>query len=382
MSKVFSQIFSRQYSVRSYLAATIFCTIIPFSAFFIFYINGLWVDGLDHAHDRAYVEAEKVSADIYGQIRDRREILAELSVRPEIAKPNSQECDQTLKLYQQTFPDLAAVTIRSVSGEPLCSSWPRPRQIFPSPLPRWFAEAVNANGFYVTNAVFGPTSRRWVIGLTYPIRDRNGLTKSILIFSVDLLKLNQRLLAGPYGHTVVSVTDRNFNVILRSHGLADWIGRPLPKRITDIYRARGNGTFRTLDIYNQKRIGAYVTVPLVDWVVAEGYPESEMLAPTMARIQNAAILGAVMIIALFFVAFSIYRKIVEYCRALANTAEQIRLGNLGARAACDGPKELALVAHQFNLMLDSLQEQNANLLHVNSALSEIIEAMRPAPPKS
>ena len=380
MSMGISRLFDRRISIRTYLAATIFFTTIPIAAFLIFYIKGLWDDGVHHAHDKAYVEAEKMSAAIYRQIGDRRDILAQLATRPEIVEPSSRQCSETLKLYQQTFPDMAAVTIRSVSGEPLCSSWPSvARQTISPSQTRWFSEAIKANDFYVTNAVVGPTSRRWVIGLTYPIRDSSGHPKSILIFAVDLLKLNQRLLSGPYGHTIISVIDRSSNVILRSRQPESAIGRPLPKRVADIHRSQGDGTFRTLDNCKDESIGAYVRVPLTDWVVSESYPENEVLAPTVTKIKTAMFLGLLIVIALFAIVFGIYRAIVVYCRALADTAEQIRLGNLSARAPSDGPRELALVALQFNLMVDAVQRRQVEILQVNSAVAEILEAMRTPP---
>ena len=62
MSMGISRLFDRRISIRTYLAATIFFTTIPIAAFLIFYIKGLWDDGVHHAHDKAYVEAEKMSA--------------------------------------------------------------------------------------------------------------------------------------------------------------------------------------------------------------------------------------------------------------------------------------------------------------------------------
>jgi diguanylate cyclase (GGDEF)-like protein/PAS domain S-box-containing protein len=358
------RVFVRSRSVGTYLSLILAITIVPILAGCGLYLHYAWNEAITDAQSRSSVAAEKISADIYRQIRDRRDTLAEIASIPDIAHLNPHSCARVLNYYQRGFPELAIVTIRDVSSKVICSSRSRPRVYLNNEQKIWFDEALRANSFYITDAVRGPSTGRWVVGLTYPIRDRRHQVAAVMIFSLDLLTLNKRLLSGYPEEMLVAVQDRASNVIFRNTEPGNWIGHPLPERIRAVFRQGRSGNFRGRDIQNRKQIGSYVTVPLTNWVVAVGFPEDPTLAPAWSAIKRTTAIGSIGILILLLATAGMYRLVVRYCRALVTTAELISKGDDTARADHDGPKELAVVARQLNRMLDSLGERKVELLSV------------------
>lgn len=99
------------------------------------------------------------------------------------------------------------------------------------------------------------------------------------------------------------------------------------------------------------------------------YAVAETIADARAWHANALLLCLGALFLWLWLAYRISAAIVNPISGLARTAERVAGGDLAARAATGGPKELDAVAGQFNRMLDTQLLTNASL-HL---LSEAVE---------
>jgi PAS domain S-box-containing protein len=85
---------------------------------------------------------------------------------------------------------------------------------------------------------------------------------------------------------------------------------------------------------------------------------------------HAVLLGSGAFLLWLWLAYRISAAIANPIRGLARTAERVAGGDIAARAATGGPKELGAVAAQFNRMLDAQALANASLRLLSEAVEQ------------
>ena len=137
--------------------------------------------------------------------------------------------------------------------------------------------------------------------LTYPVRDAHGKRSGFVNLALDLLALNQRLLASVPKNATVAVVDHEERFMLRSIDPEQWIGRIVggQKQSAQVMeRFRNEGFFSAPGSDDVQRLYAVVKIPGPGWRVMAGLPEDEVLAPARALLIRSIAIGFV---ALLFV---------------------------------------------------------------------------------
>ncbi len=315
---------------------------------------------LERANRDTMQIATAAAADVDTFARETERALAALAARPKVRTLDPQRCDPILREVPAVFPalkfpDFNTVGIRDTSGNMICS-------IIADPVPAdvvrrspAFKRAVSKARFDISDAFLSPVSKRWIAMSAHPVHSDGGTRTGLIFLRLDLRELQDHVLSVPPGDVAVAVFDREGRYLMRWPDPDRWIGRPAGnaqamkaralKGLPGFERMRGSDGI--------ERIYAFHPVARTGWMVGAGVPADAVVAPYRARLWQGAALGLVALALAAALALRIGSAIARPVRALARTAERIAGGDRGARAPGGGPPEVALVAGEFNRMLDA-----------------------------
>ena len=110
-----------------------------------------------------------------------------------------------------------------------------------------------------------------------------------------------------------------------------------------------------------------------DWTVSVGISASDTLKNSREAAVDNALLGIAGVLFAATVAFLVSRKIAAPIINMQETAARVAEGEYDRRAQIGGPKEIADVAEQFNVMLNAIESNRALQLereaHINQLAS-------------
>ena len=364
-------------TVRARLIGLVLAIVLPFGALLAWTVS----QQADRAREAAYAQARLLADSTANRLErlqgDDQAMLARMAVRPLLAALDPADCDLLIKQYVPLHPQYATLALRDAAGGVICSYLVNPVQQYNATDHPWFFEGARSGGFFVSGAVLGPVSKRWIVVETSPVAGAPGRPDGFLVLAVDLEELNQRVLASVPVSALVMVIDRQDRFLLRSADAGRWIGKASSRANNNAIRGQREGVLTTTGSDGIRRMWAYTTVAATGWRVVAGLPEAEvMTAHDRLRNQTLA-LGFTALLAVLALAWRIASSIVTPVRALATTAARVGSGDSAVRAAETGPPELQAVALQFNHMLDAramaeqaLRDQTAAVQDSNAALAD------------
>jgi len=213
----------------------------------------------------------------------------------------------------------------------------------------WCRQTLRAETFTAGNAFYGRQSGRWVSVWCYPVYGDDGVRTGFVSASIDLLRLNARLLTVPAipNGLSVAVLDREGKFLMRSIEPEKWIGQPDP----DVSHG----------VKDPEKIVAFVTLPDTGWRVVASVPEAQAMAGYRARRDQGLALGLAIVLLVTALAWRIASAIVNPIRALAEAAAKGRQGGSLVRVVPSGPSEIEFVGRQFNSMQDARMQTESAL---------------------
>lgn len=315
--------------------------------------------------------ADSAAASLVHTLRDHENVLSRIAGRPLVRGMDAMHFDPLMGEIMQVHPELIDLAVRDLQGADIYSSGhnagtPEVARTFP-----WFREAVRSETFVVGDAFLGRPAGRWISVLTYPVRDGQGKLAGVLNTSLDLLKLNERLFKHLPADTLVTVIDRSGTVLLHSKEPQAYIGKPAVAYHRQVTSGLREGTLSTAGLDGVVRLHSYVSIPGVDWRVVAGIPQDAVFANHRDTLLHKVVAGVGALIFLLLLAWHFGTAIVRPIADLADIATRIAAGNSDLRAQSGGPTEVAVVARQFNHMLDALRRNKDSLEH-SEAFSQAI----------
>lgn len=112
-----------------------------------------------------------------------------------------------------------------------------------------------------------------------------------------------------------------------------------------------------------------VLTTMIEWNRLEGVRSIEQADSATRAISTAVLCMLVAALISCGLAFHFNRTVERPMNALAETAHSVALGNLDVRATVDGPFEVAMVAREFNEMLDARARADAETRTLSAALA-------------
>ena len=310
------------------------------------------------------------------KIGNARQILGLVAERPMVKRVDPSACDSTLGDVLAFNPAFANIGYVNLQGRVLCSAVPqpddKPAEVGAAP---WFQSLLKQQRFTVGQPVRGPITGRWVSVLASPIYNERREMIGAVALPLDLQTYDPNLPARllPPGSRY-GIFSQDGTLIWRNTDPAGAIGsKPTAAAARQIVAVR-DGEFQARADDGVERYFAVLPIQGTDWIAFVGVPLEAIHAAARQRAATTASLFAAAIALLLGLAFVIARRITRPAAELERAARAVQQGDLGARAAPGGPREVAAVAHQFNAMVEA-QQRSMQELSIAASAFESHEAM-------
>lgn len=350
-------------SIRAHLALLVLALIIPLAGLFAYNIY----DDISHAMRQTHASlrtlASILATNAGRRIATAQRMLEGLAQRPWIQSLDGSRCGESLRDLHTLNPGFSTIVVSDLQGEVLCSAVPPPvGQSTHVGATDWFQTFLARKEFTVGKPHIGKISGKWVSVLSLPIRDAQQRMVGAVHLPLDL---------GSYdpGIPQDSLPEGSRFGFFSADGLLVWRNKD-PERvigtIPDADAARRivavrEGEFESRAIDGVVRSFSVVPVPQADWVAFVGVPSESAYAHARANSMRAAIVGVFIFGVLVWLSILLARRIERPVRSLAEAARAIGQGHTEVRAEPCGPVELAMVASEFNAMVEERLRVEAEL---------------------
>jgi len=237
-------------------------------------------------------------------------------------------------------------------------------------------QVVSSGKPVVSELLTGVVSRKPMVVLAYPVRDRAGSVGGMLALAINLERL-ETLFRGiplPEG-SVVTLTDAQSRVLARSRDAGVYIGKPLDAQPTPLKEVPRTQVLTGPD--QVERAYGNAVVDRGPWLLSVGIPTSlavTRVAPLYRRNMTIAgtAIGAVLLLAL-----ALSTLMSRGVNGLRDAARKIAGGDLSPPARTAVPnRELAQLQDAFITMAANLREAHDALDHQVEQERRMREAMQ------
>lgn len=179
---------------------------------------------------------------------------------------------------------------------------------------------------YATNVFKGALSGDAVMSVVVPIiqQDTVRWTLNVSLYSKDFADV----LAAPGvpGDWIVSVVDREGVHLARSHGNAQFAGRPMVPALVAHLKEQKSGVLQTTTLEGIRVISTTARAPRSDWAVAIGRPAAELNAPLERQFAFLFAAGLAIVAAGLAIAWLLSRQINQAIGHISRQAHRLASG--------------------------------------------------------
>ncbi|WP_349679229.1 bifunctional diguanylate cyclase/phosphodiesterase [Rhodoferax sp. UBA5149] len=298
-----------------------------------------------------------------GKIAYASQTLERLAVRPLVQQLDPKNCDALLKDLISLNPDYTNATYTNLEGVAVCSAVPQPdgKPVNVGATP-WFQKLLKEKRFIVGDPFLGPITGKWVSVLGAPIwNERHEMIGGVQL-PLDLAAFDPHIPAQFLpAESQFGFISEDRTLIWRNRDPNGVIGvRPVSDAARRTVEVR-DGEFESLSEDGVRRYFSVVPMPQTGWIAFVGVPASAVYAAANQRATIATAIALVSLALLFLLAIAIARRITLPVAKLEIAARAVRAGDLGVRAEVGGPSDIAVVAQEFNVMLEAQQHNVAQL---------------------
>ncbi|MCX7218254.1 MAG: PAS domain S-box protein [Burkholderiales bacterium] len=343
-------------SIRTRIVLLVLAIALPILAMLI------WFFILDLRHTRAHADAKvKLLADNTAQILndyllERERVLLSLAARPMLRSMDANRCDPIISDYLALNPSYSTLVVLDLNAHPICSVSQYQPKADSLALSQFFSAALRQEVFSASAAIFERGSGRWISALAQPIRNQSGSKIGLLRLALDLQKLSDDVFRSVPNEALVTVTDQDRLILLRSQQASSFIGKPSATSAgLSVDMREGFVSIKGLDGINRRT--AFVTLAGLNWRVSAGLPEHELLADFRRTLWRSLAVGIATLGVAIALAWRIGIAIIRPISELATTVNRISNGDRSARTKLAGSSEVAMVGREFNRMLDIFEQQ-------------------------
>lgn len=298
-----------------------------------------------------------------GRIANARQILERMAARPQVRRLDAGHCDGILKDLRSLNLSFADVGYTNLQGDLVCSALPNSGSKPPNlAKTAWFQAFKESQRFTIGKPYFGPVTGKWVAILSEPIRNARHEMIGGVQFSLNLASLDPNIPAQLLpADSYYGFISEDGTLIWRNRDPNRAVGtRPDSDAARRIVQMR-NGEFESLSSDGVTRFFSVEQMPETGWIAFVGVPVSAVYAEAKERSVATASVVLVIIVVMLGLAIVISRRIAAPVAELEKVAHAVRRGDLSVRAAQSGPKDIAVVAREFNAMIENQQHSDAKL---------------------
>lgn len=350
-------------SIRTHLLLLVLAVSIPLVALVGYGIYSDMQQTIAHTKTTLRMLAGTMISNTDGKIVNARQMLERLTLRPRVRQVDPNNCDGALKDLHELIPGFTNVVYTSLEGKVVCSALPQPGgEQMSVGNPPSFRKLLKEKRFTVGEPVFGRITGRWITVLSLPIWNEQGEMVGAMQLPLDLKVFDPHIptdfLPADSHYGFVS---ENGTLIWRNHDLEGGVGtRPVSDSASSVVEVR-DGEFESRSQDGVRRF--FTVVPMQDtgWIAYVGVPASAVYGAARQRAMITSSIALAIIISLLLTAIAIAKRIAGPVTELARTARNARDQAPRVRATVAGPHEVAVVAQEFNTMLEARQRSEAQL---------------------
>lgn len=362
--------------IRAQLVALVLAVALPAAGL----VGYNMVEAANEARQAAYgqvrVVAQEVAARFDLVLRDHEALLARLAERPRIKALDSANCDPIIAEFASVRPEYTTLGLRDRDAKAVCTFLSPPLGAERVRAYPWFDAGLRQGQFMVGDAFLGPQSRRWVLPLTHPVKDAAGSVAGLLLMTLDLAALQQRVFGTLPEETIVVVFDRGNKYLMRSIQPAEWIGKPLPRAQLGQLPARAEDVFELSGVDGVTRLNAGALVPASGWRVYAGLPKDRVLAAHRERLTRSVAIGMVVLLLVLGLAYRIGSAIAGPIGELARSAAALAPGGSSARASGKAAAEIEAAAGGLQRLAAEREQQRGERAALAAHYDQLIRMAR------
>lgn len=364
----------RRWPIRRLLLAQTLAVALPLLLLTAYLSWGQARRDMAAARERCAELARDAARDLDRLFTETEFDLAVLAQRPQVRAMDGDDCDSALRLYADLNPHFANVALADAEGRLLCpTSAPASAQTIDAlGLTR---EALSSSDFMVGAPYAAAPNGDVRIAMGYPVRDAEGGLVGHIGVALDLRRLSETLGSDARSAgAIIGLVDREGRALVRSQAPEEWLGRRLrgvPLELAQTPEAEG--WLRGTSAEGPEKVYAFTTLARQGWRVYASIPVATIYAGARATIVRGLLLTAGAALALLLLAFAIGRLVARPVEALSRAVETD--GDLpAARFPEEGPREVAAVGRQLNLMLAAWTAADAARRRGEHTLRRLLEA--------
>ena len=340
-----------------------------------------WIFALELRREQAEARAialrvaRATAAQITSQHATSVALLEQMARRPAIRDFDGITCDSLFAIVD-FFPQWSDLLFYDRGGSAVCSANPRGADALASRAAqrRIIADVLGGGRRSHHEPVVHLIGDRWVSIVTEPVTGGNAQLRGTLVL---LQWFDFDRTVSPLPNTVITILDRNENVVARSVGARDIVGRNVgDTEVSKIASREREGVAEARGLDGVSRQYGFTRVPALQWTVYAGVPTADAMG-AVRRMYLAGIGGAVVIIAMIIVAaLLLSRQIEKPVAALVTAAESTARTGYGRVDVTGGPSEIARLCAAFNEMVERRSESERNLKALSERLLTVQELER------
>ena len=299
-------------------------------------------------------------------------LLAVLAARRDIRALDPAWCDSGFNSVIELHRSVINVATSNLQGDVVCSTLKaadgRRTNIGNT---GWFAELKRRNAFVISAPQKGIFTGRWVVVLSYPLRDTAGKMFGSVGVAVNISTFQPLITATLPAAALAGILDRDANVIAGSFRPDEVVGTNLQGAgISPLILEREEGTVIGTGRDGAQRVYAFKPVGASGWFAVVGVPTESIYAEARRLAWQSVLTGLAFLLVSFMLVWLIHRRISLPLAALTAATEEIAAGRFDLRVPEGGPREVVQVAHGVNRALGQLQNSEARFRALTSLASE------------
>lgn len=362
----------RSWSIKQLFNLVLAVLLVPPFLLLAYSIKQRHQDQIESMHARSLTLVRTSAQDAVFLLSNARYVLTGLIQRPLIQSLDPQRCDPILREVRQWYSEFANLSTIDRSGQVICNASSEPGQKLPNYSKReWFGRVFTSRSFVIGAPVVGGTTKIWISPLVQPIVDHAGNMTGVLSMTINLAQFKPRFARQEFpAGTEVSIVNSSGVFIAHSADTdaETWLGRrfPEPKLVAAALEHQHDAA-TSLDYLadnNIDYVAAFMHVPGTDWHVIATIPtQAVTTGARQAAFLNLAAVALVLTAALGM-ATLVLRNISRSISSIVDTAIAHICRSVTARASETGPREIATLARQINLMLDARDRSEARIAYL------------------
>ena len=358
-------------TIRAYLTYLAAAVALPLVVLEIWNLHAAAQADSERARDQVLHLARVGASEMVRFLDGVKDIASGLAARPAVRALDPASCDPILKDLLALAPRFANVVTMDLEGRVICSAAPAAQSARGVP-GRFLKRLRGPDQLTVGVAAPGVVTGRWVVPLGVPLFNAKGDVAGAVVLPLDLVRLpSLPNIDSLPENIVVGFVAADGTVLARSSESERFVGMKLKDHSA---LQQKTGTAEVAGIDGVSRVQGFVPVPGTDWIAIASIPASEVFAAVKVRTVKSALILVAILLAALLLAVRWSRAIRDPIVAVAGTARKIAAGNLATRATVAGAAEIADVATQFNRMLDSRQQAEAELCESEDRYRDLVES--------